>query len=78
MRYELLGIVDGYGPTGELLTTALRRRGVECVHVESSATALPEFRATFQPECYRANVSHAGSVPQTAGSRNKSTMAAEA
>ncbi len=55
-------IVDAYG-SGSLLPRALRRYGVEYVHVRSE---FPDVRMTYRPEDFAVDITHKGDVAETA------------
>lgn len=53
-----VAVVDGHS-TGRALVTALRNRGVSCVHVHSSAVMPGYFLRGFDPGAYEADISAA-------------------
>jgi biotin carboxylase len=55
-------IVDAYG-SGRLLPGALRRHGVECVHVRSE---FPDVWMAYRPDDFAVDIAHRGDVAQTA------------
>jgi biotin carboxylase len=55
-------IVDAYG-IAKFLPAALRRYGVECVHVRSEH---PDVYSTYQPEDFTVDIEHVGDIAETA------------
>ncbi|WP_233580685.1 ATP-grasp domain-containing protein [Streptomyces triticirhizae] len=61
-RPGTVAVVDAYG-AGRLLPGALRRRGVEVVHVRSP---FPDTRLAYRPEDFAVDLAHEGDVAATA------------
>lgn len=61
----LWAVVDAYS-TGRFLPEAIRRHGMDCVHVQSSPKVCPFFLASFRPRDFTENIRHDGSARRTA------------
>jgi biotin carboxylase len=63
-------IVDAYS-SGNLLAPELKSRGVECVHIQSTAEIPAAFRSSFHVEHFTTNIVHEGDAGKTLALCNK-------